>query len=303
MARRRLVLDFDPERPAGISATDEEKVLASQVAWKVQADLHSLGWPEPLTADSGNGYHLNYAVDLPADDEGLTERFLKALSAKYTTPKVKVDAALFHPSRIIKLYGTWSRKGDSIPARPHRLATVISAPKVLEVVNRALLEEFIRENAPPEPEPKAKPTKAKASERPQAKRERVTHEDIPDVALSIGDDFEARADMMEILQEHGWQIDRQLSNGDLRLTRPGKSGGTSATIRDGKGFHVFSDSSEVAPFEAGGNYGKFQAYTLLNHDGRYEDSMPAGPTWLREVRGQRRGGEAEPTAARVETQA
>ncbi len=32
VARRRLTIDFDPDRPAGISATDEEKVFASQVA-------------------------------------------------------------------------------------------------------------------------------------------------------------------------------------------------------------------------------------------------------------------------------
>ena len=163
VARRRLTLDFDQSDGRQNLSTDEEKVLASRVARGVQAELHSLGWPEPMTADSGNGYHLNYLMDLPADDGGLTERFLKTLSVRYTAAKLKVDASLFNPSRIIKLYGTWSRKGDSIPARPHRVAIVTSAPKVLKVVDQALIKEFIRENAPPEPE--AKPAKSKPASR------------------------------------------------------------------------------------------------------------------------------------------
>ena len=97
MARRRLTIDFDPDRPAGISATDEEKVLASRLTWTARLDLHALGWPDPIEADSGNGYHLNYAVDLPADDGGLVERFLESLSARYSSPTVKVDASLFTP--------------------------------------------------------------------------------------------------------------------------------------------------------------------------------------------------------------
>jgi len=35
---------------------------------------------------------------------------------------------VFNPARIWKLYGTVSRKGDSIPERPHRLARILEAP-------------------------------------------------------------------------------------------------------------------------------------------------------------------------------
>ena len=281
VARRRLTIDFDPERPAGISATDEEKVLASRLTWTVKQDLHALGWPEPVDCDSGNGYHLNYAVDLPADDGGLVERFLESLSAKYSTPAVKVDASLFNPSRIIKLYGTLSRKGDSIPTRPHRLAKISSAPMALKVVDKTLIEAFIHANPPPEPEAKqskSKPAQSKPESRKLTKGGKVVWEipvtsgDFTDWDLRPGDDFEVRAEWSKILEPHGWKIDKELSNGEVRWTRPGKNGGTSATTGHNAGLHVFTDSRDAAPFEAGKNYSKFKAYTLLNHGGSYKTS-------------------------------
>ena len=93
--------------------------------------------------------------------------------------------------------------------------------------------------------------------------------------LSPGDDFEARARWPEILEPHQWTIDKELSNGEVRWTRPGKNGGTSATTGHNKGLHVFTDSKDAAPFEAGGNYSKFEAYTRLEHCGRYKDAVPA----------------------------
>ena len=93
------------------SATDEEKSLAFQLAEEVSADLSFLGWPEPILADSGNGYHLNYAVDLPVDDGGLVERFLKSLAAKYNTPAVKVDTALSIPAGSSSSTGPWHARG------------------------------------------------------------------------------------------------------------------------------------------------------------------------------------------------
>ncbi len=163
VARHRITIDFDPERPGGISSTDEEKALAFRVGCQVRDDFNTQGWPAPIEGDSGNGYHLNYAIDLPVDDGGLVQRFLQALSAKYSTPQVKVDTTLFNPSRIIKLYGTQARKGDSIPARPHRTAQVIGGPSFLTVVDQKLIEDYIKDNPlPAPPEPTAKPGKTKA---------------------------------------------------------------------------------------------------------------------------------------------
>jgi hypothetical protein len=58
VGRNWLLIDCDPVRPAQISATDEEKKAAKQLASQVRNHLRSLGWPEPVVCDSGNGYHL-----------------------------------------------------------------------------------------------------------------------------------------------------------------------------------------------------------------------------------------------------
>ena len=78
--RRTMVIDFDPDRLQGISASDEEKESAHLIAREVRDYLQSEGWPEPLIGDSGNGYHLVYRIDLPADDGGLVKRCLSALA-------------------------------------------------------------------------------------------------------------------------------------------------------------------------------------------------------------------------------
>ena len=150
VARRWLLVDVDPERPKGVSATDAEKAEASAVIAAVRAHLHQLGWPAGLLADSGNGYHAFYRVDLPADDGRLVERVLKALAARFDTPKATVDRAVFNASRIVKLPMTWARKGDSTPERPHRRATLLEVPDVetpddVGVVPRDLLEHLAAE--------------------------------------------------------------------------------------------------------------------------------------------------------------
>ncbi len=67
--RRWLPLDFDPKRPSGISSTNAEHD-AAQAAARECADWlrEDAGWPEPILADSGNGWHVLYRVDLPNDE-------------------------------------------------------------------------------------------------------------------------------------------------------------------------------------------------------------------------------------------
>lgn len=140
IARHWLLIDADPVRPSGISSSDSEHEAAIALVWKIRDYLTSLGWPTPIVADSGNGGHLMYHVDLPATDEGLIERDLKALASRFDGSTVKVDTGVFNPARIWKLYGTPARKGDSTPDRPHRLSKVLEMPESLEIVSRDLLE-------------------------------------------------------------------------------------------------------------------------------------------------------------------
>lgn len=143
VVRRWLLIDCDPERPAGISSTEEEVQRAIEVAKQIRDFLKSKGWPDPLRANSGNGIHLLYRIDVPAADGGLILQILKALDAKFSGNGVSVDTKVGNASRICKLYGTFARKGDSTEERPHRLAMILGGvDQTAEVVSRDLLEEL-----------------------------------------------------------------------------------------------------------------------------------------------------------------
>jgi hypothetical protein len=114
--RRWLLVDVDPERPTDTSATDAEKAEARKVIEAVRAHLRESGWPEPILSDSGNGYHLLYRIDLPADDGDLVKRVLAALARRFDNGTARVDTAVFNPARICKLPGTWARKGTIPPS-------------------------------------------------------------------------------------------------------------------------------------------------------------------------------------------
>lgn len=130
IVRRRYVpVDCDPVRPAGISSSDEEHAAALLRVEAIRDHLRGEGWPDPIYADSGNGGHLLYRVDLPAKDGGTVERILQKLAAQFDDDVVKVDRSVHNPARIWKVYGTLAHKGDSIPGRPHRTARILEVPR------------------------------------------------------------------------------------------------------------------------------------------------------------------------------
>lgn len=141
LRRRWLLVDLDPVRPAGVSSTDEEKEEALRRAREVYACLNKRGWPEPVVADSGNGAHLLYAVDLPndADSLDLIRGVLEALSFQFSDGAVSVDTTTCNAARIWKLYGTTARKGDSTDERPHRLSRLLKVPGERVEVSREQL--------------------------------------------------------------------------------------------------------------------------------------------------------------------
>jgi hypothetical protein len=139
-----LPIDIDPLRPSGVSSTDEEHTLALAKAEEIACWITGLGFPEPIRADSGNGAHLLYRIDLPNDDgaTALVKSCLATLDALFSDERVSVDTANFNAARIWKLYGTVSRKGDNTPERPHRRSRSISTPDLLQVVTVEQLREL-----------------------------------------------------------------------------------------------------------------------------------------------------------------
>lgn len=131
--RSKLLIDFDTTKlDKATNATEEEKEDARGVMVRVRSHLDSLGWPEPMEIDSGNGWHLVYCLDLGTDalSRSLCKSTLAALADRFDTDRVKIDRVVHNLSRISKLPGTWVRKGPHSPERPHRIARLASAPKV-----------------------------------------------------------------------------------------------------------------------------------------------------------------------------
>jgi hypothetical protein len=132
LKRLFMFVDIDPCRKAGTSATDAQVQLAQLLAQQVHQYLEGEGWGKGIVAFSGNGFHLIYPIDLPADDAGVVKGCLESLAQRFDTPQVKVDTAVHNPARIVRFYGTVARKGDEVPQLQihHRLSQIISVPTV-----------------------------------------------------------------------------------------------------------------------------------------------------------------------------
>lgn len=141
VCRRWMLVDVDPVRPAEISSSEEEKQHAASVTKATHDHLVlELGWPRPIVIDSGNGYHLLFRIDLPANDGDVVKYALHALADRFNTDKAKIDTTVFNASRISKIPGTRSRKGDEIHGRPHRFSKVHQVPEQLTPVPTEYLQ-------------------------------------------------------------------------------------------------------------------------------------------------------------------
>ena len=138
--RVRLLLDFDPPRPGNTNSTDAEKQSAREQAEAAREYLKSRGWSDPLVADSGNGWHLNYGIDLPNDDAVKELIFSVLARLRHLFPMV--DAGNGNASRLCKLYGSWARKGPHCEDRPWRRSAIVETGGD-EIVTEAQLRELI----------------------------------------------------------------------------------------------------------------------------------------------------------------
>jgi archaellum biogenesis ATPase FlaH len=153
--RNWILIDVDSKRASGVSATDEEKNNSRIVSNKVFSFLRDIGFSEPICADSGNGYHLLYKIDLPNDSESnsLIKNFLVVLDMFFSVAGAEVDKTVFNASRITKLYGTFARKGRSTEERPHRTSTILRVPENVKVTPIELIKKVV-EQLPEKEQPK-----------------------------------------------------------------------------------------------------------------------------------------------------
>lgn len=134
-----ILIDADPVRPSGVSATDNEKELARKTARAVYLHLKKLGFSEPIAADSGNGFHLLYRIKAEIASKDTIAQFLKVLDLWFSSEAVQIDTAVYNPARITKLYGTIARKGANSPERPHRESKILHAPDSIQPTPMALV--------------------------------------------------------------------------------------------------------------------------------------------------------------------
>lgn len=141
-----LLVDVDPVRACDnqhVPSTDDEQGCSYEVAKAIQKFIcDELGGPLPLFATSGNGYHLLWRLDLPADAKSETtiKNFLLALAKKFNTKGAFVDtstASLFH---LTKVYGTVARKSEATDERPHRYSEILEYPEEVEALPVDILQ-------------------------------------------------------------------------------------------------------------------------------------------------------------------
>lgn len=125
-----LPIDIDCERPSGVSSTNEEKAKAHKKAQDVFVFLRNNGFSTPVVCDSSSGYHILYPIDMEntQESEDCIKEFLEILANNFTDESVKIDTVLHDSNRILRLSGSYGRKGRSSEDRPHRLAKILSVP-------------------------------------------------------------------------------------------------------------------------------------------------------------------------------
>ena len=153
IGRQWILIDLDPVRPSGVSASNDEIAKAKKKAQEIYTYLLKQGFSEPVIGFSGNGYHLLYKVKLdntPEHNERV-KRFLITLDALFSDGDIKIDTSNFNPSRVCKLYGTLAQKGSNTDERPHRMSALTFVPKVINPVDPSYIDK-VNETLPKKPD-------------------------------------------------------------------------------------------------------------------------------------------------------
>lgn len=134
-----ILVDCDPVRASGVSASDVEKNKSLIMSRKIYTYLKRVGFSEPVVCDSGNGYHLLYSVRMMPQHSETIKKFLQALDMMFSDESVSIDTSVFNPARITKVYGTIARKGANTTERPHRASGIITIPDEIKFTSIQLV--------------------------------------------------------------------------------------------------------------------------------------------------------------------
>ena len=160
ISRCFVMIDCDPIRKSSVNSSEFEFNCAMQKARDIFRFLRDNGFEDAIVCHSGNGAHLQLAVDLPNDEEttNILKRFYQYLGQKFTDENVDIDQKVFNLGRLCKTYSTVAKKGANLPDRPWRQSKILYVPKELK---KTSVEKFkaIADLVPKE-EPKQAPNRS-----------------------------------------------------------------------------------------------------------------------------------------------
>ena len=141
LRRQWLLIDIDPvkknpKKPATKREIDKAKSVFAKTVTYLRSEM---GWPLPIAASSGNGFHALFQIDLPINDNGIVKRCLEALDQKFSTAKAKVDTSVHDAARISRLIGTKNFKGRRSAGEAPRFSKLLGRPKVIKQVSKGHL--------------------------------------------------------------------------------------------------------------------------------------------------------------------
>lgn len=133
--RDHFLIDFDT-----VSTIEEtEKIARKAKEW-----LKSLGWPDPLFACSGNGFHLVYNMRPTAiSNEFYIKNALEAIANRFST--LVIDTKVANAARHARLYGTLNNKEGSrsvsyIIERPQGELSIEKVKELSDTLERPQVE-------------------------------------------------------------------------------------------------------------------------------------------------------------------
>ncbi len=158
--RDGFIFDADPIRTIGFEkmmATDAERAAAVDRWGAVWDLLEARGWPRPDVTHTGSGVQPYFRCEHMAWDDDLVPRVLAVIDEKFSDERVNLDRTVSNAARVVRLPGTWNKKGTSTAERPHRRAELVQVGDNRPVA-RQQMEELIAEFPP-----KKLPTPARAT--------------------------------------------------------------------------------------------------------------------------------------------